>query len=240
VDGIIGVGPVGLTQSTLSPDAESTIPTITDNLFTSGVIGANILGVSFEPTTSANSETNGELTWGGTDPTKSTGEITYTPITTTFPANTFWGIDTSVAYGSASILGLTAGIVDTGTTLVQLATDAFQVYQSATGGVADSATGLLSLTPAQFENLQSLFFTVAGTSFEFTANAQILPRILNSQMGGTPDGIYLIVSDLGTNSGAGLDFILGQTFLERFYSVYDTDNQRVGLATTPFTDATSN
>ena len=43
---------------------------------------------------------------------------------------------------------------------------------------------------------------------------------LNDQIGGTPDFVYLIVSDLGSNSGQGLDFINGMTFLERFYSVF--------------------
>jgi cathepsin E len=48
------------------------------------------------------------------------------------------------------------------------------------------------------------------------------------------------VADLGSPSGEGLDFINGQTFLERFYSVFDTTNKRVGFATTPFTTATTN
>ena len=76
--------------------------------------------------------------------------------------------------------------------------------------------------------------------FELTANAQIWPRSLNTPIGGTAGDIYLIVADSGSNSGSGLDFILGQTFLERFYSVYDTANQRVGLAKTSYTTATSN
>ena len=78
------------------------------------------------------------------------------------------------------------------------------------------------------------------TTFELTPNAQIWPRALNSEIGGTAGVIYLIVGDLRRNSGQGLDFVNGQTFLERFYSVFDTANQRVGLATTPFTDATTN
>ena len=32
-----------------------------------------------------------------------------------------------------------------------------------------------------------------------------------------------------------MDFINGMTFLERFYSVYDSTNNRVGLATTAHT-----
>lgn len=73
-----------------------------------------------------------------------------------------------------------------------------------------------------------------------TPNAQIWPRALNSDIGGSAGNIYLIVGDLGTPSGQGLDFINGLTFLERFYSVYDTANQRVGFATTPFTTSTVN
>ena len=77
-------------------------------------------------------------------------------------------------------------------------------------------------------------------TLELPPNAQIWPRNLNTVIGGTTGKIYLIVADIGNPSGTELDFILGQVFLERFYSVYDTANQRVGLATTPFTTATTN
>lgn len=80
------------------------------------------------------------------------------------------------------MLAQTAGIVDTGTTLILIASgtctssralipergltvlcaDAFATYQTLTGGTPDEATGLLSITPAQFANLQSLFFNIGG------------------------------------------------------------------------------
>ena len=63
---------------------------------------------------------------------------------------------------------------------------------------------------------------------------------LNTLLGGLDNYMYLIVSDLGGNSGEGLDFIDGYTFLERFYYVYDVANAQVGFATTSFTDATTN
>ena len=44
------------------------------------------------------------------------------PATTTSPANEYWGINESIKYGSTTILSTTAGIVDTGTTLILLAT----------------------------------------------------------------------------------------------------------------------
>jgi cathepsin E len=53
------------------------IPTVTDSLFSQGTISANLVSVSFEPT-NASSVKNGELTFGGTDPSKFTGDITFT------------------------------------------------------------------------------------------------------------------------------------------------------------------
>ena len=79
-------------------------------------------------------------------------------------------------------------------------------------------------------------------------------------LGGDPDKIYLITSDLQSPSGSGLDFISmsrapsiclpsclfpglptdGFGWLQRFYTVYDTTNARVGIARTTFTDAQTN
>ncbi|EKM49034.1 uncharacterized protein PHACADRAFT_107685 [Phanerochaete carnosa HHB-10118-sp] len=238
VDGIMGIGPTDLTLGTLSPDTQSTIPTITDNLFSQGTIPRNLVAISFEPTTAAN-VINGELTFGGTDPRKFTGDISYAPLSTTPPASTFWGIDESITYGTSgiNILNETAGIVDTGTTLLLIASDAAMRYQQATGAVLDNSTGLFRLTPSQFANLQSLFFHINGVTHEFPANAQAVPRALNEMFGGTNDYVYLVVSDIGT-LGGGLGFIMGQAFLERFYTVFDTTNKRLGFATTPFTNAT--
>jgi len=237
VDGILGIGPVDLTEGTVSN--ANTVPTVTDNLFSQGTISANEIGISFEPTTSS-AVTNGELTFGGTDSSKFTGSVTFTSLTGTSPANEFWGINQSINFGGTNILSSTAGIVDTGTTLILIATNAFDAYQRATGGVLDNNTGLLKFTSAQFSALKNLNFVIGGTTFALTPNAQIFPRSLNTQIGGTANGIFGIVADIGTASGEGLDFINGYAFLERFYSVFDTAGKRVGFATTPFTTATTN
>ncbi|PSR75643.1 hypothetical protein PHLCEN_2v8934 [Hermanssonia centrifuga] len=239
VDGILGIGPTDLTEDTTS--GGGTVPTVTDNAFTLGLIGTKEVGISLEPTTSL-SVTNGELVFGGIDTSKFTGNLLSVPITSTSPASTFVGIDQTITYGTAGtpILASTAGILDTGTTLLLIASDAIAAYEAATGAVLDETTGLLTITSAQFANLQSLFFQIGGETFEFTPNAQLFPRALNTAIGGQADSIYLIVGDLGTESGEGLDFINGQSFLERFYLVFDSGNSQVGLATTPFTDATTN
>ena len=212
------IGPVDLTAGTVLP-SRSEVPTVTDNLFSQGTIAQNVVSVSFEPTTS-DSDTNGELTFGGIDTAKFTGDIVYTPITSTSPASNYWGIDQSITYGSTSILGTTAGIVDTGTTLIMIATgvsadhahcnsitcsphlfhaDAFQKYMAATGAVPDQNTGLLMITPDQYAALENLYFTVGDATFELSPNAQIWPRALNTNIGGVAGNIYLVVADVRIN-----------------------------------------
>ncbi|KDR68917.1 hypothetical protein GALMADRAFT_230964 [Galerina marginata CBS 339.88] len=240
LDGVLGIGPTCLTVGTLSPSDDCCTNTVTDNLFAQGNISANEISLSMQPNSTLNA-VNGEITWGGTDTSKFTGAITFITTTNTSPANEFWGIDVSVRFGpSIVILATTAGIIDTASTLILLATNGFTKYKAATGGVLDNATGLLRLTTTQFASLQSLFFVTGGATFELTANGQIWPRALNADIGGTAGVVYLIVADLGSPSGEGLDFILGMTFLQRFYAILDTANDRVGLANTPFTKATTN
>jgi cathepsin D len=81
VDGIIGFGPVDLTEGTVSGEDE--IPTFMDNLYNQGTISTEVLGVYFAPESGSDSDdTNGELTLGGTDSSKYSGSITYTPTLT--------------------------------------------------------------------------------------------------------------------------------------------------------------
>ncbi|KAG2065013.1 aspartic proteinase [Suillus decipiens] len=239
VDGILGLGPVDLTGHTLTNFPGATIPTVTENLHSQGIIPRNVVSVFFKPS-SSEVETKGELTFGGTDATKYTGHIGYTPITTTSPASTYWGIDESITYGFETILSTTAGIVDTGATLILIATDAFVKYKSATGATLDEMTGLLTISSPQYKALKNLDFHIGKKIYVLTPNAQIWPRSLNSKIGGISDAIYSVVNDIGSPRGQGLDFINGYAFLQRFYSVFDTTNERVGFAQTSFTRATTN
>ncbi|KAJ3810531.1 family A1 protease [Lentinula aff. lateritia] len=230
-DGIIGIGPDTLTKDTVS--GVSTVPTVTDNLFTQSTIAERVVAISFEPTTT-DKVTNGELFFGGTDSSKFTGAITYTTKT-----GDYWGITQTVTYGSTTIQSSLSGIVDTGTTLLYLEETGFNKYIKATGATLDPVTGLYKITTAQYNALENLVFTIGGTEFSLTPNAQIWPRSLNTDIGGRASSIYLVVADLGADE-AGFDFIDGYVFLERFYSVFDTTNSRVGFATTSFTTATTN
>ncbi|KAF8589852.1 acid protease [Ramaria rubella] len=239
-DGILGLGPDDLTEGTLLSEPTQSIPTVTDNLAKQGKTPSALVGVFFPLTTSSAEIDGGSLDFGSPDTSKFTGDIAYVPITQTPGANAFWGIDQSITYGNNStpILTKGSGIVDTGTSLLLLASDAFQAYVSATGATMDQTTGFLTIDNPN--NLQSLFFNMGGVTFEFTANAQILPRVLTSGLSGGSNLTYLIVGDNGSQLGQGNDFTNGFTFLQRFYSVFDTPNSRVGFANTIQTRATSN
>ncbi|KAG2140216.1 aspartic peptidase domain-containing protein [Suillus bovinus] len=239
-DGILGLGPVGLTKGSLTAESGTTIPTVADNLHSQGTIHREVFSISFEPITSAQANVNGEITFGGTVKNKHAGPITYTPITTINPASGYWGIDQSITYGSTLIMSSTAGIVDVGTTFIHIATDAYENYQSATGGTPDAATGLLLISSAQYAALENLDFHIGSETFSLTPNAQIWPRVLNAYIGGSSNAIYLVVNDIGTTSGEGFDFVNGYPFIERFLAVFDASRSRVGFAKTRFTDATTN
>ncbi|KIJ65377.1 hypothetical protein HYDPIDRAFT_110424 [Hydnomerulius pinastri MD-312] len=234
VDGIVGVGPVDLTQGTLSPDTNAMIPTVMNNLISQGLLEEQILGVYFAPATSY-SDTNGALTYGGIDTSLYEGELTYTPVTETYPAAYYWGINvTESTYGAYTVIpASTAGIVDTGTTQVLLADDFFAVYVGAIPGAKlDENTGLIEIPKSSIASMKSLDFSIGGTVFSMDVAAQLIPTDQNTAWGGVASKQYGVVANLGSNSGEGLDFIIGQKFMERYYAVFDTDSNRVGFAQT--------
>jgi hypothetical protein len=115
--------------------------------------------------------------------------------------------------------------------------EAYDIYVLATGALLDKTTGLLSIDLDRYKRLQSLYFDVEGRTYEFNANAQAWPRALNHLIGGKPDLVYLVVTDLGPDLSKEMGFVAGMTFLERFYVVFDGRRHRVGLANTKFTDS---
>ncbi|KAJ3553329.1 hypothetical protein NM688_g3672 [Phlebia brevispora] len=99
----------------------------------------------------------------------------------------------------------------------------------------DDDTSLSTITQDQYEHSAGLVFDIGGAEFALTPNAQIWPHALNTPTDGMADKIYLAECNLGRPTGSGNDFTDGQVFLERFYSVYDSANNRAGLANTALT-----
>ncbi|KAL2073593.1 hypothetical protein VTL71DRAFT_10919 [Oculimacula yallundae] len=225
VDGIFGFGPVGLTAGTVA--ATSSVPTFMDNLKAQGSIATEVLGVSFRPESGSDtSDANGELTLGGVDASKYTGSLTYFPRLASGTAAAYWGISIAkFTYGSTTLLSSATGIVDTGTTLIYIPTSAYNAFLSATGGRTDSTSGLAVFTKKPTSNFG---ITFGSTTYNLTPAQYLVPTAQYANFGLTSGKYYAWINDGGSS---GVNTIIGQKFLENYYSVYDTTNSRIGFAT---------
>lgn len=172
------------------------------------------------------------------------GELMYVSVTETHPAAYFWGINVTFStYGTTVLIpDSTAGIVDTGTTcmclspllhrqslgltqmscfsVVLLANDFFSVYLNAIpGATVDNTTGLIEIPPSSVSSMQPISFFAADHVFFMDVAAQLIPTDQNTAWGGVAGKQYGVVNKLGANSGQGLDFVLGMTYMERYYAV---------------------
>ena len=112
-----------------------------------------------------------------------------------------------------------------------------------------------SISRKNYEKLKPLVFVIGNVSLPSSDRSHI-PKQLQSSFALTPDGQRLAPSTsrkhykrntskqydifIGSNnqfSGNGSAFTLGIPWLRRFFVVYDSDNQRVGVANTSYTDA---
>ncbi|KAF9170291.1 hypothetical protein BGX21_005155 [Mortierella sp. AD011] len=231
-DGILGLGPAELTNGTLHPDDRAIVNTVVDNAFKSGLIPSDTFGIYIPHSDAPSPVTVGEISFGGADDSKYTGEITYVSITNTSTASKFWGINATFAYGT-TLLGNRAGIVDTGTTLLLLADDWLQMIKEATGATTDGSSNLLCVSSSTV--LQNLTITIGSQNFTLTPQQYTVPPGYYPDLGisSQPENAkkYLWFHSLGHDDDPGIDFILGLKFLEHYYSVYDIANRRVGLAT---------
>lgn len=130
-----------------------------------------------------------------------------------------------------------------------LADDFFSAYMDAISGATfDEKTGLIEIPNNSTSSMQPLNFFIADRMFTMDRAAQLFPKDQNTAIGGVAGTQYGVVTKLGSNSGEGLDFIIGIKFLERYYAVssgssletlidhlwqvFDADGNRVGFAQT--------
>ncbi|KAG2361074.1 aspartic peptidase domain-containing protein [Suillus spraguei] len=239
-DGILGIGPRGLTRSALK-NSRVILPTVTDCLFQQGTIRWPVVGIFFQPIGIGTVQYgHGEISFGEANPRRHTGSIEYTHPRSSW----YWGINQRITYGDTDIdiLDYTA-VVAPFFTLPLRSIDAFEKYKAATGGTMNAANGLLQISSGQYTALRNLYFHIGENTYRLIPNAQIWPRFLNCRLvgGGGKNDIFLIVKGLASPTGSGLDFINGYVFLQRFYTVFDSGSRpRVGFAQTQFTYSTSN
>lgn len=204
------------------------MPTFMDNLYSQGSISTEVLGVYFAPESGSDTDdANGELTLGGVDTTKYTGTLTYFPRLTSGTASEYWGITVaSFTQGTTTLATSASGIVDTGTTLIYIPTSAYNSFLSAAGGgKTDSSSGLAVFTTKPTTNFGIKF---GSTTYTLTPAQYLVPTAQYSYYGLTSGKYYAWINNGGSS---GVNTIIGQKFLENYYSVFDTTNSRIGFAT---------
>ncbi|KAF9199930.1 hypothetical protein BGZ49_009893 [Haplosporangium sp. Z 27] len=228
VDGIAGFGPTDL-AGVQDGNKTYNVPTPMDNLYSTHQISEDVFAVYFEPIWDGSlNKTNGQVDIGGIDTTKYQGDLHYIPITKRYPTSYYWGVDIdSISFGDIPATILEAGIVDTGTTLIMLAEYILEILFLTVGGYQDQNSGLYVIPKGNLGDLEDVTFELNGKSFSLSPQQYLIPTNQFDNWGLTKGIHYTYFAPM---SFTGIDAIIGMKFLENYYSVYDTTNNRVGLA----------
>ena len=208
MDGILGLSRV--------PNA--VVPGFVSTLIDKKLLAKNIFSVNiYRASDLAN---NGEITFGGVDASKYTGDITYTSITAP-GASWVIPIDEAGFNGKDSGLKGRNVIIDTGTTYCFMPpADAVSFYANVPGATV-SEDGTSYAVPCT---------TTIPAEFTFSGAKYSIPS--KDWVGGKVGGVETqtmctsnIYSRSTTEDGS---WLLGDTFLKSVYAVFDLDQNRIG------------
>jgi len=160
---------------------------------------------------------DGELLLGGTNPEYYTGEISWVPLS----AATYWEIEMdSLAFKGSDVTTESSrtAIVDSGTSLLVGPVDQVSAITAALN-TTENFEGEFFVNCD--DELPDLVVTLAGVAYVLEGSDYVLDA------GGGVCLLLLMSIDL---TGTGVDWILGDVFMRKFYSVFDYSNQRVGFA----------
>ncbi|PSR84373.1 eukaryotic aspartyl protease [Coniella lustricola] len=157
-----------------------------------------------------------EIVFGGSDKSHYTGKIVNIPIR----RKAYWEVDLdSISLGDDTATFDNSGIIlDTGTSLIALTTDIAEMI-NAQIGAKKGYSGTYTIECSLRDSLPDITFGLAGYNFT------IGPYDYTIESGSS-----CISAFMGMNLPAGLQGILGDAFLRRWYSIYDLGKNQVGIA----------
>lgn len=120
----------------------------------------------------ASASSGGELTLGGVDSSKYTGDFTYTPIT----IKGYWQFAaTNVTVGGEAFSTEIKAIADTGTSLLAIPSDVFKSLLTKLGSaVKPLAKGEYTVDCSSVDSLPTLSFTIGGKLFTLEGSEYVL------------------------------------------------------------------
>ncbi|KAL1968814.1 hypothetical protein VTN77DRAFT_1175 [Rasamsonia byssochlamydoides] len=211
MDGIFGLG--RLNSSTTG------VPTVMDVMAASKSLKSNIIGISLQRDSDGTKD--GEITFGGVDTSKFTGDIVYT---NTLSNNERWEIpvqDASVDGKACNLTGKSA-IIDTGTSFILIPpADASAIHALIPGS---SPVGENFLLPCN--STAEVQFIFSGVTYGVSPKDYV----------GSPtdsSGTTCLSNIVGLQTFGPDDWLLGDVFLKNVYTVFDYDNNRIGFAGRP-------
>lgn len=165
----------------------------------------------------------GVLLLGKVEPAFYTGEITYAPVT----RKAYWQFDLdAVDVGETRVATATSAIADTGTSLLVGPTVQVRLLLASLGVKEQPAGGSSGTVPCnKVAELPTLTFTIAGRRFELSGEEYTLKV---STFGQTVCMISITAMDVPPPAGP--LWILGDTFLTKYFTVFDFGLDRVGFA----------
>mmetsp|Transcript_14062 Transcript_14062/g.23380 ORF Transcript_14062/g.23380 Transcript_14062/m.23380 type:complete len:383 (+) Transcript_14062:19-1167(+) len=160
----------------------------------------------------------GELVLGGTDPAHYTGDITWVNLLSA----TYWEITMGgMSVDGTSYVGAqgTKAIVDSGTSLLTGPSDTVAAIAEQIG--AKEIIAGEYMVKCDYEGLPDFVFTIDGKDYTLSAEDYLIP-----------DGDLCLLGMIGLDIAppTGPLWILGDVFMRKYYTVFDTENERVGFA----------
>ncbi|XP_046890410.1 gastricsin-like isoform X2 [Hypomesus transpacificus] len=207
-------GILGLSYPTISAGRETPVM---DNMMSQRLLQADIFAFYM----TGGGQQGSELSFGGVDNTKYSGQIYWTPVT----SQTYW----QIGVAGFGINGRETGwcsqgcqaIVDTGTSMLTAPSSLMGGIMQSIGAQRDQY-GQYVVDCSQASNLPTLSFTISGVSFPLPPSAYIQQ---NQEC-----VVAITPTYLPSQNGQPL-WIFGDVFLRSYYSVYDRAYNRVGFAT---------
>ena len=159
---------------------------------------------------------DGKLMIGGSDPQYYTGDVAWVPLKRRLLA---YEMD-SITLGGTPVTTAdsTTAIVDSGTSLLVGPDDAVSSIAASLNATANFAGEYFVDCDA---DLPDMVVTISGVDFTLVGS----DLVLNS--GGE---CLLMIMGLDL-TGTGVDWILGDVFMRKYYTIFDYTNQKVGIAT---------
>jgi len=165
----------------------------------------------------ADTNDESEAIFGGIDESHYTGKMTHIPLR----RKAYWEVTLdSLTFGGETADMDMGAILDTGTSLLVLPATIAELLNNQIGA-KKGFTGQYTVECGKRDGLPDLTFTLSGTNFTIGPYDYIL------EAGGSCISAF---TGMDIPEPAGPLVILGDSFLRRYYSVYDLGKNAVGLA----------